>query len=328
MEFVLQNHSSYPRVGDKPGQQRLRRALAARERAEIDIAELTAIEKATVDEIVHEQEQAGVDVVTDGQIRWYDPISHVMGKLDGVRINGLLRYFDTNFYFRQPVVRAGVQHSTAIAGEEFRQTSLAAHVPVKPVLPGPYTVARLSVIESDVYANTTALARALSEALAAEVAALAGAGARLIQIEEPAILAHPEDIRLLRQLLEPLWMARGAAQLILATYFGDAEPLYAQLNSLPADILALDFTYSPRLPQTIAAVGASKALALGIVDGRNTRLESADDVARQVEALLQHYTLDVVHLLPSCGLEYLPRARARAKLNLLADVRRVLTASQ
>ena len=322
---MLQNHSSYPRVGDKPGQQRLRRALAARERAEIDTAEFAATERAAVDEVVHEQEHAGLDVVTDGQIRWYDPISHVMGALDGVRINGLLRYFDTNFYFRQPVVRAAVTRRGPIACDDFRLAAMAARVPVKPVLPGPYTLARLSVIEPGTYTSVAALAHALSDALVPEIEALVHAGARVIQIEEPAILAHPEDIRLLRQLLEPLWAARGTAQLVVATYFGDAEPLYAQLNSLPADILALDFTYSPRLMETIAATGASKILALGIVDGRNTRLESADDVARQVDTLLRHYTLDAIHLLPSCGLEYLPRDRARAKLELLAHVRQLLT---
>ena len=325
MEFVLQNHSSYPRVGDKPGQQRLRRALAARERAEIDAAELAAIENATVDQIVHEQEDAGLDIVTDGQIRWYDPISHVMGSLDGVRINGLLRYFDTNFYFRQPVVHAAVVRRGSIGREDFAMASRAARVPVKPVLPGPYTLARLSVIESGSYAGIEALAHALSEALAAEVAELVRAGAQILQIEEPAILGHPQDIRLLRQLLEPLWAARGTAQLVVATYFGDAEPLYAQLNSLPADILALDFTYSPRLAETIAAVGASKVLALGMVDGRNTRMEHADALARRVDALLQHYTLDSIHLLPSCGLEYLPHDHARAKLELLAHTRRLLT---
>ncbi len=325
MEFLLHNHSSYPRVGDKPGQQRLRRALAARDRAEIDAAELAAIERATVDEIVHEQEHAGVDIVTDGQIRSYDPISHAMGALDGVRINGLLRYFDTNFYFRQPVVRTALTRRNSLARDEYELASMAARVPVKPVLPGPYTLARLSVVESGAYGGVTALAHAISEALVAEVQDLVRAGAQNIQIEEPAILTHPEDIRLLRELLEPLWAARGAAQLAVATYFGDAEPLYAQLNSLPADIVALDFTYSPRLAATVTATGASKMLALGMVDGRNTRLEDADTIARQVDALLQHYTLDTVHLLPSCGLEYLPRDCARAKLELLARVRQLLT---
>jgi len=325
MEFVLQNHSSYPRVGDKPGQQRLRRALAARERAEIDAAEFALIENAAVDECVHEQERAGLDIVTDGQIRWYDPISQVMGAFEGVRVNGLLRYFDTNFYFRQPVVHGVVRRRGAMGRKDFTIAARAARAAVKPVLPGPYTLAHLSVIEAGAYSSVAALGHALSDALAAEVADLVNAGAQVIQIEEPAILSHPGDIRLLRQLLEPLWAARGSAQLVVATYFGDAEPLYAQLNSLPADVLALDFSYSPRLGATIAAVGASKLLALGIVDGRNTRLENADDLARQVEGLLRHYRLDTVHLLPSCGLEYLPRDRARAKLELLAHTRRLLT---
>jgi 5-methyltetrahydropteroyltriglutamate--homocysteine methyltransferase len=324
MDFVLQNHSSYPRVGDSPAQQRLRRALTARERADIDAAEFALVENAAVDECVHEQEHAGLDIVTDGQLRWYDPISHMMGALDGVRINGLLRYFDTNFYFRQPVVHGAVKRRGSMTGSDFAMASRAARMPVKPVLPGPYTLAHLSVIETGIYSGAPALAHALSDALATEVAELAQAGAQIIQIDEPAILWHPQDIRLLRQLLEPLWAARGAAQLVVATYFGDAEPLYAQLNSLPADILALDFSYSPRLGGTIAAVGASKVLAFGVVDGRTTRMERADDVARQVDGLLRHYTLDTVHLLPSCGLEYLPRDHARAKLELLTHVRRLL----
>jgi 5-methyltetrahydropteroyltriglutamate--homocysteine methyltransferase len=225
------------------------------------------------------------------------------------------------------VVRAAVKRRGSIAGGDFDMATLAARVAVKPVLPGPYTLARLSIIESGAYATPAALAHAISDALADEVAELGRARAQVIQIEEPAILQHPEDIRLLRQLLEPLWAARGPAQLCVATYFGDAEPLYAQLNSLPADILALDFTYSPRLRETIAATGSSKLLALGMVDGRSTRMEDANDVARQVEALLRHYTLDTVHLLPSCGLEYLPRDRARAKLERLAHVRRLLTST-
>src|SRR5262249_30381352 len=142
--------------------------------------------------------------------------------------------------------------------------------------------------------------------------------------EEPALLSHPHDIRMARQLLEPLWAARGSAQLALAVYFGDAEPLYAQLNSLPADMLVLDFTYSPSLIDTIAATGTSKLLAVGLIDGRNTRLEDPARIARQVDRLLRRYSLDTVHLVPSCGLEYLPHERARAKLALLAQVRALL----
>ncbi len=324
MDILLHNHSSYPRIGEKPGQQRLRRAYAARERGEIDAAEFTAIERAQIDESIHEQEHAGLDVVTDGQIRWHDPISHVMAALEGVRINGLLRYFDTNFYFRQPVLTAPVRRRGPIVRDDFVLACRAARQCVKPVLTGPYTLARLSVIDGAAYGGVPAVAHALSEVLADEVRDLAAAGAQYVQIDEPAILTQPDDIRLLRQVLEPLWAARGAAQLVLATYFGDAEPLYAQLHSLPADIVALDFTYSPKLTELISETGAAKVLGLGLVDGRTTRLERPEAVARQIDTLLKRYAMDTVHVMPSCGLEHLPRDCARAKLALLADVRGAL----
>jgi 5-methyltetrahydropteroyltriglutamate--homocysteine methyltransferase len=324
MDIALQNHSSYPRTGDQPGQRDLRYAHAARGRGAISASEFAVIERAQIDAAIHEQEQAGLDIVTDGQMRWSDPISHVMGTLDGVRIGGLLRFFDTEGYFRQPVVTAAIRRRAPICRDDFTTACYATRRVVKPVLPGPYTLARLCLLQSGPYRDVAELAYALSEVLAAEVSELVGAGARMIQIDEPAILAHPGDVRLLRQLLEPLSAAGAGAQLVVATYFGDAEPLYAQLNSLPGDILALDFTSSPRLLEVIAATGASKVLALGLIDGRTTGLEDVNTVARQVDRILQHYVLDSMHLLPSCGLEYLARDRARAKLGLLAQVRKLV----
>ena len=327
MEFIVQNHSSYPRVGDTERRQRLRRAHAAWERGDITAADFDAAERAEIAVILREQADAGVDVVTDGQVRWDDPVSAVMRAFDGVCLQGLLRYFDTNFYVRQPVVTGRVRRREAFTVDDFRQASAASQRPVKVALPGPYTLAQLSVIDAAAYDGVPALAAALSEGLAAEVADLAAAGARLIQIDEPAILAHPADIRLLRELLEPLWAARGPAQLVVATYFADAEPLYAQLNSLPADVLALDLSCSPQLLATIAATGASKTLALGLVNGRTAHVESAADIARQVEMALHRYTLDALHLVPSCGLEHVPRTTARAKLHALAEARRLLTST-
>lgn len=321
MELIVHSHSSYPRIGDKPAQQRLRRAIAARDRGEFDDAGVAAAEHACMDEVLHEQEAAGVDVVTDGQVRWVDPVSHLMGALDGVRLHGLLRFFDTNCYFRQPVVFGPVRNRGAALVDDFRRCALASARIVKPVLTGPYTLARLSVREGNVYPTVGALARALSEAIVPEVTALAAAGATIIQIDEPAILAHPEDIRLLREVCEPIWAARGGAAVMLATFFGDAEPLYAQLNSIPADILALDFSSAPHLVELIAATGASKEIAAGLVDGRTTRPEDPASVATRATRLLHRYVLDRLHLIPSCGLEYLPRLQARAKLATLAAAR-------
>jgi 5-methyltetrahydropteroyltriglutamate--homocysteine methyltransferase len=307
MEFILQNHSSYPGLD-----------------ADADSGPMPANQRALIDETLHAQEQTGIDVVTDGQAHWHDPVSPIADAIEGVHLGGPMRYFDTGRSVCHPVITAALRRRRPIVCDDFVYASQVSRLPVKPVLTGPYTLARLSVIESGPYVAVAGLAHAFSEILAAEVHDLAQAGARYIQIEEPAILCHPADIRLLRQLLEPLWSARGSAELVVATYGGDAEPLYAELNSLPADILALDFPDSPKLADLIAATGASKVLALGLIDGRNPRIEDASVVARQVEATLKRYLLHSLHLLPSCGLQDLPRHSARAKLQLLGRVRLVV----
>ena len=71
----------------------------------------------------------------------------------------------------------------------------------------------------------------------------------------------------------------------------------------------------------MVALGSQKPLALGLVDGRNTRLEDAAAVAHAVDRILLRVKGEVCYLNPSCGLEYLPRDRAQAKLKLLAEIR-------
>src|SRR2546425_12700459 len=91
MELTLANHSSYPRIGDDADDQVLRRTIAQWEKREKTERELRAAEDAMTERALREQIDAGLDLVTDGQVRWYDPVSHLAGKLKGIRINGLLR---------------------------------------------------------------------------------------------------------------------------------------------------------------------------------------------------------------------------------------------
>src|SRR3989344_6932779 len=98
------SHSHYPRVGESEEHLRLRRAYHQKDKGKITDKEFLQIEDSYVQDIIREQESAGLDVVTDGLIRWRDPISHILQDWKGVHINGLLRFFDTNFYFRQPIV--------------------------------------------------------------------------------------------------------------------------------------------------------------------------------------------------------------------------------
>src|SRR5580704_189702 len=92
----LANTSSYPRIGDGHELQILRRAIASLDRGERNTADLLDAENEMTRRAIADQLKAGLDVITDGQIRWYDPISHIASKLSNVKIVGLQRFFDTN----------------------------------------------------------------------------------------------------------------------------------------------------------------------------------------------------------------------------------------
>lgn len=321
MQLYLSSAGSYPRIGETPELQHLRRTYAARERSQASEVDLRAAEDRLVRAALAEQEEAGLDQVTDGLIRWYDPISHLAGQLEGIKITGLLRFFDTNCYFRQPVATGEIKRRNGLVLSEFEFAKAAATKPVKAILTGPYTLARHTLAEHAPYKQLEPLTRAYAQVLAPEIQALAKAGAEVIQIDEPAILRHPVDFPLLQRAWLLLNKHKLPAKLALAVYFGDPQPLYERLQQLPVDILVLDFTYSPKLAQRVVSLGSRKPLGLGLLDGRNTRLEDAAELARQVERILLRVQGEFCTLNPSCGLEYLPRDRARAKLQLLQQVR-------
>lgn len=324
MELLTLTHGSYPRIGSTPEEQILRKTMAQLDRGEKTEADVHTAEDRVAALALAEQDAAGVDVVTDGLVRWCDPVSHLAGKLAGVRLGGLLRFFDTNFYFRQPVIEGKSTRTRPLVLDEYQWAAKRTARPVKPVLTGPFTLARLSLREPGA-PSFEATVGALAEALAAEVAALAAAGARLIQIDEPALLQYPHEEPLARAAFGRLAACKGSAELALALYFGDAAPLYPALLGWPADVLLLDFTYSPRLPAVVPAQACGKQLGFGLLDGRNTRLEDRATVLRPLESMLRHCQAPRAYLTTSCGLEYLPRDRARAKLQHLALLQREFT---
>lgn len=320
MNLLTANHSSYPRIGSTSEEQMLRRAITQRDQGRGTDADVRNAQDGLVLLALEDQKNAGLDLVTDGMIRWHDPISHLAARLEGARTGDLLRYFDTNFYFRRPVIDGKLARPDPLVLEEYRWAAQKSPQAVKAVLTGPLTLARLSLLE-DPTANPDALVMSYAQALSAEVSDLAAAGAPAIQIDEPWIARHPSDFPLALQAWSLMAGRKGNAKLWLATFFGDAAPLYARLQDSPFDVIVLDFTYSPNLLHIIEAEGSAKPLGLGLIDGRNTKLEDQDMIARQVERVLTRVTTSHCYLTTSCGLEYLPRDRARLKLGHLASIK-------
>jgi 5-methyltetrahydropteroyltriglutamate--homocysteine methyltransferase len=346
--LYLSSSGSYPRTGDAPEFQTLAQTVEAYDRGDSTMADVRETENAVIRCAIAEQVTAGLDVLTDGLIRWRDPISHIAGKLENVRIKDSLQFLDTDSQYRQPVLTGKPIRKTALVLDEFAFARNAlGHLPtprdkagklsIKPVLTGPYTLAKLSLSEKpgnaapDLPPDLEARAMAYADAIAAEIAVLVQSGAELIQVDEPAAIQHPEDWKILEQSLGALARARDKAaeagrktEIALYIYYGDCAPLFEKLVALPVDVVGVDFSTNAKLVDAITSGGSPKPLALGLVDARNPQLEEVNIVARQIERLMPKIEGGRAYLGTSSGLGHLPREAAYKKIALLSKVRSAL----
>lgn len=313
---------NYPRIGDTFEEQKLRRAIARRDKGKINEADVREIEREVVRDVLQEQIHAGVHVVSDGQVGWYDSQSHLARRLAGIEIGGLVRYFDTNTYYRQPIAKGPVEWREPVLVDEWQYAQGRSSVPVKAILTGPVTLASLALDLH--YGDRRLLALGFAKALAAEARALAKAGATHLQVDEPILTRRPEDLALVRETLDLIAEGKGSAELTLFTYFGDVAKIYRDLLKLPADVIGLDLVQGERTWSSIAKNGAARPLVLGVIDARNTLREDPHKVSARVRELRDAVDLGRSYLSPSNGLEFLPRTRAREKLEILAKTAKLL----
>jgi len=307
---------SYPKIPDPPAPGRWRSSVEKHQRGEISAADLRHIEDEVTEEVLREQADAGIDVVTDGQIRWEDGLTYFARGLTGFTIAGLQRYFDTNVYYRQPVATGEVAWRAPITVADYAFAAAKSTRSVKPVVTGPLTLAVMSRDEH--YRSLDRFVMALAAALNHEVRALAAAGAALIQVDEPGLLVRRDQWPLFRRAMDVLWDGVGARR-ALYTYFGHVDGLYPALLDLPVDVIGLDFVAArERNWDVVRRAPFTKKLGLGVLDARNTRMETPEDIAIACRRAAEFVSPASLHVGPSAGLEFLPRRVARKKLDALA----------
>lgn len=307
---------SYPKPPDEGRPFIVRKTLHAIERGDATPEDLDAARDALTTELIAEQEAAGIDIITDGHARWDDILTPFASRWTGFEIGPLFRWFDNNVYYRRPVCNAEIEWRGPSSIDAFRFAQSVATKPVKAVIPGPVSFAHLSLDEH--YYDHAAFVRAIASVLAQEAAELEAAGARYIQIDEPALLGAPEDLALAKETIGTITSGLSQTETILATYFGDAKRLGAELFELPVDGFALDLVAGPENRHLVADLPSGKKLQAGVVDARNTKLGSPDALKNQIEDLISEVDPERLFVAPSAGLEFLPREKARAKLELLA----------
>lgn len=306
---------NYPKIGGAKAPN-LRSAITQLDRGRITLEELHQIEDQVTMEVIQEQVDSGIDLVTDGHIRWDDGQTYFARRIKGFNIGGIIRYFDTNTYYRHPTAESRLERNGPIGVQDFTYAQAQSSRPVKAVLTGPYTLARLSQLGC--YEDLASLVMDLAEILNQEARALEGAGATVIQFDEPAILKFKQDLPLFRKASEAVTAGLGA-KTVLCTYFQDVSGLAPELYKLPFKVFGLDFAWGPANYQLLDGFPADKELAMGLLDARNTRMESVEEIVEAVRRATAHVSIDNVQLSPSCGLDFLPRKNAREKLARLVE---------
>ncbi|MBI4394856.1 MAG: hypothetical protein HY583_01530 [Candidatus Omnitrophica bacterium] len=313
---------AYPKIGDSTEEQKLRRALHQFDKGEISEEDLDLIKNGVTEEAIRQQIEAGLDVVTDGLIRWDDPLTYLCRNITGFETSGLLRYFDTNTFYRQPIVESRLEWIKPILVSDYQFAQAKSTKPVKAVLTGPYTIAKLS--RNRFYREFKQLAFDLAHIIHKEVEALEAAGCRYIQLDEPAILNHKHDFNLFLQMYEIVAAQLSKAEKTLQLNFGNLEGLYPKVLNIPVERLGFELTKNHKNWDVIKSAPFTKKMMAGVVDARNTKMESENDLVQAVHQLGEYTSLEQLWLSTSHSLEFLPRSNARKKLELLASAAKQL----
>jgi len=312
---------AYPKIGDGPDAQELRRALHRRDRGEITDAELRKVFDDVTRATIGEIEAAGVDTVNDGQVRWDDLLAPFARSWSGVEQGPLERFYDNNTYYRQPVITGPITTDGQSLVRDYAFAKGVATARLKAGVPGPLTFATLTA-RDDQYRSIEERTLAAADAIAKEIAGLAAAGARLIDIEDPAVVAAPKYIELAREAYARL--ADAGHALALVTYFFPPDAVLESLASFPVGVIGIDVRSRDTTAFDRLDAFRTQHILLGVVDARNTRLETADEVARYAERALKLVPQERLVLATTTSLEYLPRDVARAKLTALVEGARLV----
>ncbi|MBI3013857.1 MAG: hypothetical protein HYY65_02050 [Candidatus Tectomicrobia bacterium] len=307
-------------VGGYPktiGDQKLRRALREADRQGPGALDQTYKEVTRL--TIEEQAGLGLDLVSDGCVRWDDEVTYLAKGLAGVTVNGLVRYFDTNVYYRKPIAQGKVSWKAPVLVSDFQFASSCSPVPIKVIVTGPFTLSKLS--SAPAYPREDDFLEDLSTSLNAELLTLQAQGVKFLHVNEPAILQFPEEMPRFQRAMKRLFEGIRAST-TLYFYFGDATPVLNDLLDFPVEEVGFDFTYTPDAARLLKGRSLDRRFLAGIMDARNTRLESRDEIFQALEQILTAVKPGSLSVAPSANLEFLPLDRCRNKVrNLVTLVR-------
>jgi 5-methyltetrahydropteroyltriglutamate--homocysteine methyltransferase len=273
---------------------------------------------------VADMERAGVDVITDGEMRRESYSNRFATALDGVDLDQPGVALDrTGHENPVPRVVGPIRRTRPVEVRDVEFLRSLTDRRIKITVPGPFTMTQQA--QNDHYASDRDLAFAYAEAVNEELRDLKAAGADVVQIDEPYLQARPEAAR--GYALEAIGRALDGieGETVLHTCFGYAAivhdrpsgyPFLRELNECAATHVSLEAA-QPNLDPALLRDLPDKTILLGVLDLGSEEVETADVVAERLRRALEVVPPERLVAAPDCGMKYLPRERAFGKLEAL-----------
>jgi 5-methyltetrahydropteroyltriglutamate--homocysteine methyltransferase len=275
---------------------------------------------------IRDMERAGIDIITDGEIRRESYSNHFCCALEGVEYEKPGEIIGrTGKPTVVPRVVGRVRRTRAVEVRDVAFARASTERQVKITLPGPFTMTAQA--KNEFYADEAELAMDFAAALNEEIRELKAAGADVIQLDEPWMQAFPDRARrfavaAINRALEGIGgttvvhMCFGYAAMV------DSKPsgysFLPELSGATAQQISIEAA-QPRLDLGILKELPGKTIMLGVLDLGSPAVETAEQVAGRIRAALEVLPPERLVPAPDCGMKYLPRATAFGKLKAMAD---------
>jgi 5-methyltetrahydropteroyltriglutamate--homocysteine methyltransferase len=298
-------------VGSFPKPDYLTQARSRFARKEIEREELQDLEKKATREWIEFQDSIGTDLVVDGEMYRGDMVAYFAEELPGLEIGGLVRSYG-NRYYRKPIAVGAIGRDRPITVDWWKYAQSLTNAPVKGMLTGPYTICDWSFNEH--YSTRRDFVLDLAKVIRDEALDLEKAGARYIQIDEPAASTRMDELDLVIEAMaivtEPL-----SAHTITHICYGDFHNAYPKMLDIPVDQIDLEFANSEySLLDEFSEHPFTKYVGLGISDVHSHELEPVEGLVDGIRRALKFIPPERIFVDPDCGLKTRTVDEAKEKL--------------
>lgn len=326
---------SYPQPDWLVNRENLKNRLPPRVRArEIWRVEERFLEAAQDDATllaIRDMESAGIDIITDGEIRRESYSNRFATALDGFDTDNPGVALDrTGHPNPVPRVVGPVRRSRPIQVRDVEFARRNTDHRLKITLPGPFTIAQQA--QNDYYPDDQSLAMDIAAAVNAEIRDLQAAGADVVQLDEPYLQAKPEKAKAYALAAINRALEGIEGDTALHTCFGYAHivkkrlsgySFLTELNDCLARQLSIEAA-QPNLDLSIVAKIPRKTIMLGVINLDDLAVETPEVVAARIRSALKFVPPDRLIVAPDCGMKYLPREVAFRKLKALVEGARIV----